>query len=61
MTRARDVDQLVGGIRKLAEALIAADQRKIDVHQTVTMAEADLRDTLKRVLLGMKIEESAEP
>jgi hypothetical protein len=53
MTRARDVDQLAGAIRRLIEALIAADQRQIGVHETVTAAEADLRAAL-RAVLGQK-------
>ena len=58
MTRAQDVDQLAGAIRRLIEALIAGDQGRIGVHQDLTNAQAGLRDALRAVLLGSK--ESAE-
>ena len=58
MTRAQDVDQLAGAIRRLIESLIAADQGRISVHQDVTHAQAGLRDAL-RTAFGMKIEERA--
>jgi hypothetical protein len=58
MTKQRDVDALVASIRHLIEALIAQDQKQIGVHETVLIAQADLRDAIKRTL-GMK--ESAEP
>ena len=58
MTKQRDVDALVASIRHLIEALIAQDQKQIGVHETVLMAQADLRDAIKRVF-GIKVEESA--
>ena len=54
----RNVDALVASIRHLVEALMAQDHQQIGVHETVLMAQADLRDTLKRAL-GIKVEESA--
>jgi hypothetical protein len=56
--KTRDVDALAGAIRHMIEVLIAQDQKQIGVHETVTTAQADLRDAIARVL-GMK--ESAEP
>ena len=60
MSTRQNVDQLAGAIRKLVEVLIAQDQRQIGVHETVMAAEADLRAAL-RAVLGMKVEESAQP
>jgi hypothetical protein len=56
MSRPSNADRVAGAIRRLIEALIAADQKQIGVHETVTAAEADLRAALRRVL---KVEESA--
>ena len=60
MTRARDVDQLAGAIRRLIEALIAGDRGAIGSHQDLTAAQAGLREALRAVLMT-KIEERAEP
>ena len=49
MTRAQDVDQLAGAIRRLVEAVIAGDQGRIGVHQDLTAAQAGLRDALRAV------------
>jgi hypothetical protein len=54
MTREQNVAALAGAIRKLIEALIAQDQRIIGVHETVTAAQADLRDALQAALSGVK-------
>jgi hypothetical protein len=51
MTRAQDVDQLAGAIRRLVEAVIAGDQGRIGVHQDLTAAQAGLRDALRAVFL----------
>jgi hypothetical protein len=56
-TRPRDVDQLVTSLRAYVQALI--DREQIAGHETVTAAQADLRDAFKRVL-GMKVAEDAE-
>jgi hypothetical protein len=58
MTRQQTVDQLVGAIRRLMEALIAQEQRQIGVHETVMAAETNLRDAIRRAL-GTK--ETAQP
>jgi hypothetical protein len=50
MSRQSDVDQVVAGIRRLIEALIAQDHQQIGVHESVTAAQADLRDAIARVL-----------
>ena len=60
MTRAQDVDQLAGAIRRLIEALIAGDRGAIGSHQDLTAAQAGLREALRAVLMT-KIEERAEP
>jgi hypothetical protein len=57
MTRARDVDQLAGAIRRLIEALIAGDRGAIGSHQDLTAAQQNLRDAL-RAVFGQK--ESAQ-
>jgi hypothetical protein len=46
----RDIDTLVASIRHLIEALIAQDHQQIGVHESVTAAQADLRDALRTVL-----------
>ena len=56
----KNVDQLAQAIRRLIEMLIAHDQRVIGVSQSVTDAQTDLRDALKRAF-GLKVEERAEP
>ena len=56
----KNVDQLDQAIRRLIEMLIAHDQRVIGVSQSVTDAQTDLRDALKRAF-GLKVEERAEP
>jgi hypothetical protein len=53
MTRARNVDQLAGAIRRLIEALIAGDRGAIGSHQNLTDAQTSLRDAL-RAALGIK-------
>ena len=58
MTRAQDVDQLAGAIRRLVEAVIAGDQGRIGVHQDLTGAQANLRDALWNVLVA-KVKERA--
>ena len=58
--RERDVDRFIDKLRDYMRLLIAADQGHIGVHESVTAAQADLRDVFKRAL-GMKLEERAEP
>jgi hypothetical protein len=59
MTRAQDVDQLAGAIRRLIEALIAGDRGAIGSHQDLTNAQAGLRDALRAALMT-KTEERAD-
>jgi hypothetical protein len=59
MTRAQDVDQLAGAIRRLIEALIAGDRGAIGSHQDLTNAQAGLVAAL-RTALAVKIEERAD-
>jgi hypothetical protein len=59
--RVRDVDELAASIRRLIEVLIARDQGLIGTHERATDAQRNLRDVLRRAVLGMKAEESAEP
>jgi len=49
----RNADDVAASIRKLMDALITEDQRKIGIHETVTVAQADLRDSL-RAAIGSK-------
>ena len=58
MTRAQDVDQLAGAIRRLVEAVIAGDQGRIGVHQDLTGAQQNLRDAL-RAVFTLRTEERA--
>jgi len=58
--RGRDVDRLVDALRNWAEAVLDRREGKIGIHEDLTQAQQNLRDELKRVL-GMKIEERAEP
>jgi hypothetical protein len=58
MSRPSNVDQVVAGIRRLIEALIAQDQKQIGAHESVMAAQADLRDAITRAF-GIKVEESA--
>ena len=58
MTRAQDVDQLAGAIRRLVEAVIAGAQGRIGVHQDLTGAQQNLRDAV-RAVFTLRTEERA--
>jgi hypothetical protein len=59
MTRAQDVDRLVDNLRNWVEALLDRREGKIGIHEDLTLAQGDLRDALRAVLVT-KIEERAD-
>ena len=50
MTKQRDVDALVAGIRNLVQALMDQREGRIAGGETVTTAQQNLRDALRAVL-----------
>jgi hypothetical protein len=59
MSRVRDVDALVPGIRRLIEALMDHREGRIAAGEDVATALVDLRTAL-RAAFGMKVEERAD-